>query len=93
VDIIGLAKLVVGIVVLELLLPKGMDEVRLEVVWSVLYESGLFALFADFGVALAEREEVLLFGRLDNEGIDVDGSVARLVVSTMRGVKEITSSC
>jgi hypothetical protein len=82
VDVVRLAKLVVGIMVLELLLPKGVDEVRLEVVRGVLYESGFFALLADFGVALAECIQVLFFGRLDNEGIDIDGSIASLVLAT-----------
>jgi hypothetical protein len=93
VDIVRLSKLVVGVVVLELLLPKGVYEVRLEVVWSVLYESGFFALLADFGIALAECIQMLFFGRLDNEGINIDGPVARSAVSPMRGMKEITSSC
>lgn len=80
VDVVWLAKVIVGIVVLELLLPEGMDKVGFEVVWGVFYEGGFFVLPADFGIAFAEGVEAFFFGSLDNKGVDIDGP-ARLLVS------------
>lgn len=37
-------------------------------------QSGLFALFTDFGIAFPKSVQAFLFGRRNNEGIDVDRS-------------------
>ena len=55
----------------------------------MFYEGGFFSLFADFGVALAESVEVLLFGSLGNEGIDVYGSTMRLAISTVETLDDL----
>lgn len=73
VDVVRSAEVIVGVVVLQLLLPECMDEVRLEVIGCVFDKGGFFALFADLGVARAELEAASLFGSFDDEGVYIDG--------------------
>lgn len=60
--------------VLELFLPEGVYEVRLQIIRSVLCECGLFVLFANLGVTFAESKKMLLFGCGDDERIHIDRS-------------------
>lgn len=74
VRVVGLAQGIPRVVVLQLLLPEGVDEVGFQVVGRVLDEGGFLALLADVRVALAEGVEPLLLGCFDNEWVDVYGS-------------------
>jgi hypothetical protein len=57
--------------VLNLLLPEGMDEVALEVIRCVLEQGCVASLLANLGVAFAERVQALLLWCLDNQRVDV----------------------
>lgn len=67
------------VVVLQLLLPEGVDEVGFCVVGRGFYEGGLFLGFAEFGVAFAEGVEPFFFGGGGYEGVDVYGSGERSI--------------
>jgi hypothetical protein len=74
-DVLRLAQFVVGIVVLKLLLPKGMDQVALQIIRGMLQERVLAALFPDLGISLAQLVQTLLLCCLDDQRVDIDGPV------------------
>lgn len=57
--------------VLQLLLPKSVDEIAFEVVRRVLQKRSVSALLAYFGIAFAQSIETLLFRGLYNQRVDV----------------------
>jgi hypothetical protein len=57
--------------ILQLLLPKGVDQVALEVVRRVLEKRRVSALLANLGVAFTQGIQAFLFRRLDDQRIDV----------------------
>jgi hypothetical protein len=52
--------------VLQLLLPKGMNEVTLKIIGCVLEEGGVASFLANLRVSFADRVQPFLFWRLSD---------------------------
>jgi hypothetical protein len=58
--------------VLELLLPEGVDQVALQIVGCVLEQRCITPLLPNFRVAFTQRIQTLLLRCFHNEWVDVD---------------------
>lgn len=66
VRVLSLNLLLIGVVVLELLLPECMNKVAFEIVGCMFDERGFVAFFANLRTAFAQGVQVLLFIGLDD---------------------------
>jgi hypothetical protein len=64
--IVGFACLIVRVVVLQLLLPEGVDQIAFEIVRGMLNERSLVSFFPNLGATFPQGVETLLLRGLDD---------------------------